>query len=81
MVLNDDLNWYVFLASTNKKMLLPLWCRLNTNLFPNSVKLIRYLASAVNVVLSDPCVGPLLGIQITFFHYQYAQMSSYQLKN
>ena len=37
--------------------MLPLQCKLNTNLFPDSVKLIGYLASATIVVLSKPCVG------------------------
>ena len=41
-------------------------CRLNTNLFPESVKLIEYFASAVNVVSSNPWVGPLPRIKIYF---------------
>ena len=41
------LDWWIFTASTNKKLLLPLQCRLNTNRFPDSVKLIGYLASAI----------------------------------
>ena len=47
------LNSYIFLALTNKKLLLPLCCRLNTNLFLGCSKLIGYLASAVNVVSSN----------------------------
>ena len=50
------LNWYIFTA-INKKLLLQLKHRLNTKLFPNSVELIGYLASAVIVVSSNPCVG------------------------
>ena len=56
------LNWYIFAALTNQKLLLPLWCRLNTNLFPDCVTLIGYLASAVNVVLFNPCVGPVVKV-------------------
>ena len=50
------LNWYIFNA-INKKLLLQLKHRLNTKLFPNSVELIGYLASAVIVESSNPCVG------------------------
>ena len=39
-------------------------CRLNTNLFPDYVKLIGYFASAVNVVPSNLCVGPSPRIRI-----------------
>ena len=49
------LNWYIFAAITNKKLLLPLKCRLNTNLCPDCAKLI---VSAVTVALYKPCVGP-----------------------
>ena len=52
------LNGYIFVALTNKKLLLPLQCRLYTNLFPDCVKLIEYLASGVNVVSFNRCVGP-----------------------
>ena len=50
---------YFFVALANKKLLLPSYCRLDTNLFPDCVKLIGYFASAVNVVPSNPCVGLL----------------------
>ena len=48
----------------NKKLLLPLWCRHNVNLFRKCVKLIAYLASAVKVVSSNPCIGPLPRIKV-----------------
>ena len=47
-------------------MLLPLQCRLNTNLLPDCAKLIRYFASTVNVVSTNPCVGPSPRIKISF---------------
>ena len=46
-----------FYCINKQKLLLPLWCKFNTNLFPDSVTLIRYLASAVIVVLSKLCVA------------------------
>ena len=49
------------------KLLLSLQCRLNTNLFLGCVKLIEYLAAAVNVVSSTPCVGPSPRIEISLF--------------
>ena len=55
-----------FVALTNKKLLLPLLFRLNTNLFPDYVKLLGYFASAVNVVPSNPCVRPFPRIKISF---------------
>ena len=36
------------------------------------VKLIEYWASAVNVVIFNPCVGPLPRIKISFPYDQYA---------
>ena len=42
------LNGYIFVTLTNKKLLLSLKCRPNKNLFLGCVKLIGYLASAVN---------------------------------
>ena len=47
--------------------MLPLQCRLNTNLFPDCVKLIRYVAFAVYVVSSNPCVGPSPRIKVSLF--------------
>ena len=49
--------------------MLPLQCRLSTNLFPDSVKLIGYFASGVNVVSSNPCVGPSPKLKISFPYY------------
>ena len=48
-------------------MLLPLRCILNTNLFLDCVKLVGYLASPINVVSSNPCVGPSPIIKIFLF--------------
>ena len=61
------LNWYIFVALKNKKLLLPLYCRLNVNLSPDCVKLIEYIASAVNVVSSNPYAGPLPRIKKSLF--------------
>ena len=47
--------------------MLPLQCRLNTNGFPDSVKLIEYLTSTVIVALSKPCVGPSPRTKIFLF--------------
>ena len=47
--------------------MLLLKCRLNTNLFPDYVKSILYLAPAVNVVSSNPSVGPLPRSKISLF--------------
>ena len=52
------LNWHIFVTLTNKKLLFPLECRLNTNRFPDSITLIEYLASDVIEEPSSPCVGP-----------------------
>ena len=46
--------------------MLPLKCRLNTNLFLDCAKLTGYFATAVNVVSSNPCVGPSPRIKISF---------------
>ena len=43
-----------------------MMCRLNTNLFPDCVKIIECLASAVNVVSSNRRVGTSQEIKITF---------------
>ena len=63
------LNWYFFVALTNKKLLLPLNYR--RNFLHNLKKLIEYSISAVMVVSSNPCVGPLPKTQISFFYYQH----------
>ena len=47
--------------------MLPLKCRLNTNLFPDHVKLIGYLPSAVIMGSFNPCVGPSPRTKIHFF--------------
>ena len=39
-----------------------------------------FLASAVNVVSSNPCVGLSPEVKISLFYYQFAQMSSYKLQ-
>ena len=51
------LNWCIFVVLTNKKLLLPLYCRLNTNLLFGCVKLLGYFASAGYVVSFNFCVG------------------------
>ena len=48
-------------------MLLLLLCRPNRNLFPDCIKLIKYFASAINAVFSNPCVGPPPRIKIALF--------------
>ena len=48
------LNWYVFVVLTNKKLLLPLWYRRNTNLLFDCAKLIQDIFFLVNVVSSNP---------------------------
>ena len=59
-------------------MLLPLKCRLNTNLLLDFFKLTGYFAFAVNVVSSNPCVSPSPRITISWPFYK--QTSSYQLQ-
>ena len=56
-----------FVVLTNKKLLLPLLCRLNTNLFLDFANLREYLAAAVNVVISNPSVGLLPKTKISLF--------------
>ena len=49
--------------------MLPLYSRLHTNLLFGCVKLIYdngYMASAVNMVSSNPCVGPPARIKMSF---------------
>ena len=60
------LSWYIFLALINKKLLLPLYCRLKQNLLCDYEKLIEYFVSAVNAVSSNSCVGPSPRIKIFF---------------
>ena len=52
---------------TNKKLLLPLQCKLNADLSPDAVKLAGYLASPVIAVPSKPCVGPSPRTKISLF--------------
>ena len=42
--------------------------------------LIKYSASAVNVILSNSCVLPLPRIKPSYFNFQNVQMSLYQLR-
>ena len=55
-----------FAALTNKKLLLPLKCGLKQIFSLDIVKFIEYLASAVIVVLSDPCIGLSPRTKISF---------------
>ena len=52
---------------TENTFTVPYSVDLNTNIFLDCVKLIGYFASAVNVVSSNPCVGPSPGIKISLF--------------
>ena len=61
------LNSYIFVVLTNKKLLLPFKCRLKQNFLFDHEKLIECLASAVNVVSSNPCVGSIPKINFSFF--------------
>ena len=61
------LNSYIFVALTNMKRLLSLQCRYNTKHLLGCVKLIGYIASAVNVVSSNACAGPSPRIKISLF--------------
>ena len=61
------LNWYTFVALTNKMLLFLLYCKLKQNFLFYIEKLTEYWTSAVNVASSNPCVGPFPGIKITFF--------------
>ena len=56
-----------FCSIDNNKLLLPLYCRLNTNLLFGCVKSIGYIASAINVESSNPCTGPSPSIKISLF--------------
>ena len=71
ILLNIMLNTlkFIFAALTNKKLLLPLYCRLNTNFFPNCIKVVVYFTSAVSVVSSNPCVGSSPRIKINYYQY------------
>ena len=55
------------IQKTNKKLLLPLYCKINSYLLSDYVELIGYVATAVNVVSSNP----------NFHHEQYAHISPY----
>ena len=61
------LNWQIFTLLTNKKLLLPLECKLKQSLFCCSLILIEYSVSAVNVESSYTSVWPLAKIKICFF--------------
>ena len=49
------------------KLLLPLQCSLNTNLLFGRLNLIRYMASAANIVSSNAFVGPSARIKMSLF--------------
>ena len=51
------LNFEISLPLTNKQLFGPLQCKLKQNFFFVTVKLIKYIFSAVSVC-SNPCVGP-----------------------
>ena len=70
----------IFVALTIKKLSFPLQWRLNKKILFGCIKLIGDITSAVNVVLPNSCVGPSPQIKISLFHYQYAQLISYQPK-
>ena len=55
-----------FVALVNKKLLLPLQCRLNKNFLRGFGNLIGYFASAIKVVSSNPYVGLSPRIKICF---------------
>ena len=61
------LNWYIFVALTNKRLLLLFYCKLKQNIIFGYGKLIEYWISADNVVSSNPCVGPFPRIKVSFF--------------
>ena len=54
--------------------------RLNKTHFPDCVILKGQCASAVNVVSSNPRIGPYQELRYLFPYYQHAQMSSYELQ-
>ena len=47
-------------------------CQNLHQIFPDCVKLIEYLAFAVAMVSSNPCVGPSFRTKIFFLYYQRA---------
>ena len=53
-------------------------CQNLQQIFLDCVKLIEYLAFAVTVVSSNPCLGPSFRTKIFFLYFQRGQMSSYQ---
>ena len=61
------LKWYIFLALTNKKLLLPIQWKLKQIFLLVLEKLNEYLASPVYVVSSNTCIGPLPRIKISLF--------------
>ena len=42
--------------------------------------LMTYGTKCVFQISSNPCVGPSPRVKISFFYYEYAQMSSYHLQ-
>ena len=61
------LNWYIFVALKNKKLLFPLSCRLKQNFLPDIEKLIEYFASTVIVLSFYLRVGPSPRTNMYFF--------------
>ena len=61
------LNLIISVPLTNKQLFAPLQCKLKHFIFLFSVKLIEYFFFKVNVVMSNPCVGPSPRIRISFF--------------
>ena len=64
--ISESIALNIFVVSTKNKLPLPLWCRPVANLLFHFLKLIGYLASAVNLISSNPCAGPSPRIKISF---------------
>ena len=71
------LNWYIFVALTNKKTVAPI---IMQNFLFDLEKLIEYSPSVGTVVSSNPCVGPLPRIKISLFLLSVWTYESYQLQ-
>ena len=56
----------MFTALTNKKLLLPLQCKLDKFFFPDCLKLIACLVSATITVLSNLCDAPSAKTKMSF---------------
>ena len=71
------LSCYIVLALTNRKLLLPSYCRLKNMFF--LVKLVEYLASAVIVVYLILVLDLQYKVGFFSFYYQHAENNYYQL--